>query len=129
MWTSLVHLHLPLRPCLKGNAGDDVQSVAGRVLGRILHVNGRGMEPRVLLTSRRGIRAADLCTFLQNMHVRARMAAQLNLGSVARTDMCCAAVLYQLMVTGGEALPLSQHSCAREVATEDVRRGEEIQPG
>ena len=77
---------------MKENAGDDVHSVAGRVLGRLLHLNGRGMEPRVLLTSRRGTRVADLCTFLQNMHVRARTAAPLNLGSVARlTDMCCAA--------------------------------------
>ena len=76
---------------MKENAGDDVQSVAGRVLGRLLHLNGRSMEPRVLLASRRGTRAADLCTFLQNMHVHARTAAPLNLGSVARTDMCCAA--------------------------------------
>ena len=77
--------------CLKGNAGDDVQSVAGRVLGRLSHLNGWGMEPRVLLTSRRSTRVADLCTFLQNRRVRARTAAPLNLGSVARTDMCCAA--------------------------------------
>ena len=39
---------------MKGNAGDDVQSVAGRVLGGLLHVNGRSMEPHILLTSRRG---------------------------------------------------------------------------
>ena len=76
---------------MEGNAGDDVQSVAGRVLGRLLHLNGRGAEPRVLLASRRRTQVADLCTFLQNMHEHARMAAQLNLGSVARTDMCCAA--------------------------------------
>ena len=76
---------------MKGNAGDDVQSVAGRVLGRLLHLNGRGMEPRVLLTSRRGTCVEDLCTFFQNMRVRARTGAPLNLGSVARTDMCCAA--------------------------------------
>ena len=77
---------------MKENAGDDVQSVAGRVLGRLLHLNGRGMEPRVLLTSRRGTCVEDLCTFRQNMHVHARRAAQLNLGSVAGfTDMCCAA--------------------------------------
>ena len=37
-------------------------------------------------------------------------------------------VLYHLMVTGGEALPPSQHSCAREVASDDVCRGEDIQP-
>ena len=73
---------------MKGNAGDDVQAVAGRVLGRLSHLNGRGMEPRVLQTSRRSTRAADLCTFLQNMDVHARAAAQLNLGSVAGfTDM------------------------------------------
>ena len=76
---------------MKENAADDVQSVAGRVLGRLLHLNGRGMESRVFLASRRRTRVADLCTFLQNMHVHARMAAQLNLGSVAKTDMCCAA--------------------------------------
>ena len=76
---------------MKENAGDDVQSVAGRVLGRLLHLNGRGMGPRVFLASRRRTRAADHCIFLLNMHVRARTAAPLNLGSVARTNMCCAA--------------------------------------
>ena len=77
--------------CLKGDAGDDVQSVAGRVLGRLLHLNGRSIEPRVPFASRRGTRVADLCTSLQDMHLHAKTAAQLNLGSVARTNMCCAA--------------------------------------
>ena len=66
MWTSWVHLHLPLRSrevVWRGNAGDVFQVVAGRVLGRLLRANGRGMEPRVLLTSRRGTRVTDLCTF------------------------------------------------------------------
>ena len=59
--------------CLEENAGDVVQSVAGRVLGRLLHLNGWGMEPRVLFASRRSTRVADLCTFLQNMHVAQRL--------------------------------------------------------
>ena len=69
---SLVHL--------EENAGDVVQSMAGRILGRLLHSNGRGKEPRVFfhikffifLTIALGIRVADLCTFLQNLHVHAR---------------------------------------------------------
>ena len=78
--------------CLKGNAGDVFRVVAGRVLGRLLHLNGRGIEPPVPFASRRSTRVADLCTFLQEMHFHARVAAQLNLGCAARfTDMCCAA--------------------------------------
>ena len=46
--------------CLEENAGDVVQSMAGRVLGRLLHLNGWGMEPHVLFASRRSTRVADL---------------------------------------------------------------------
>ena len=59
--------------CLEENAGDVVQSVAGNVLGRLLHLNGWGMEPPVLFASRRSTRFADLCIFLQNMHVAQRL--------------------------------------------------------
>ena len=65
--------HFALGRLFGGNTGDDVQSVAGRVLGRILHLNGCGMEPRVLFASRRSTCFADLCTFLQNMHVAQRL--------------------------------------------------------
>ena len=109
--------------------GDDVQSVAGRVLGRLSHLNGRGMEPLVLLTSRR-------CTpFCGPLHFPPEHTRTRKDGSSAESWQCgedrhvLRSVLYHLMVTGGEALPLWQHSCAREVATEDVRRGEDIQPG
>ena len=47
-----------------------------------------------------GIRVADLCTFLQNMHDHARTAAQLNLASVARFRHVLRNVLSHLMVTG-----------------------------
>ena len=36
---------------LEENAGDVVQSMAGRVLGRLLRTDGQGMEPRVDLAS------------------------------------------------------------------------------
>ena len=113
---------------MKGNAGDDVQSVAGRVLGRLLHLNGRGMEPRVLSTSRR------CTTFCGPLHFPPEHTRTRKDGSSAESWQCgedthvLRIVLYHLMVTGGEALPPSQHSCAREVATDDVRRGEDIQP-
>ena len=86
--------------------GDDVQSVAGRVLGRLLHLNGRGMEPRVLLASRRSTPFCGLLHFPPE-HARTRKD-----GSSAKSWQCgedrhvLRSVLYHLMVTGGEDLPL-----------------------
>ena len=73
---------------MEGNEGDDVQSVAGRVFGRLLHLNGWSMEPRVPFASRRGTRVADLCTVLQDKHLHARTAAQLNLGCARGSPTC-----------------------------------------
>ena len=112
---------------MKGNAGDDVQSVAGRVLGRLLHLNGRHGATRPF-----GIAATHPCC--GPLHFPPEHARTRKDSSSAESWQCgedrhaLRSVLYHLMVAGGEALPPSQHSCAREVATDDVRRGEDIQP-
>ena len=95
---------------MKEDAGDDVQSVAGRVLGRLSHLNGRDMEPRVLLTSRRGT------PFCGPLHFPPEHARTCKDGSSAESWQCGEAhrhvlrsVLYQLMVTGAWLLPVMPH--------------------